>query len=89
MSAQAIGQQLQQARTAAGMSLRDVTNATKIQTWVLQELEAGALLSTMSPIYVKGFVNTYAKHLGLDPVPMLTQLFPDRKSTRLNSSHRL
>ena len=76
MSAQAVGQELQQARAAAGLSLRDVTNATKIQTWVLQELEAGTLLSTMSPIYVRGFVNTYAKHLGLDPAPMIARVFP-------------
>lgn len=68
------GAQLQHARGERKLSLADVTRATKIQPWVLEALEADRLPELMSPIYVKGFLTTYAKFLHLDPTPLLAQL---------------
>jgi len=69
-----VGAQLRQARQARKGSFADVTKATKIQPWVLEALEADRLQELMSPIYVKGFLTTYAKFLRLDPDALAAQL---------------
>ena len=69
-----VGQQLQQVRTARKLSFTDVTAATKIQPWVLEALESDRLPELMSPVYVKGFLSTYARFLKLDPAPLVAGL---------------
>ena len=71
-----VGEQLKQARTALQLSVKQVSQATKIQSWVLEALEANQLHTTMSAVYVKGFVTTYAKLLRLEPEPLIAQLYP-------------
>ncbi len=73
-SSHSIGEQLQRARTARKLSLRDVTKATKIQPWILETLEEDRLHTTMSPVYVKGFLSTYAKFLELDAGALVGRL---------------
>ena len=68
------GSQLQAARAARKLTLTQVTDATKIQPWVLEALEGDRLQDMMSPIYVKGFLATYARFLRLNPEPLLAQL---------------
>ncbi len=69
-----VGTQLQQARRERKLSLADVTKATKIQPWVLESLEADQLQDMMSPIYVKGFLSTYAKFLHLEAESLIGQV---------------
>ena len=69
-----VGAQLQHARSERRLSLADVTKETKIQPWVLEALEADRLPELMSPIYVKGFLTTYAKFLHVDPGALVVQL---------------
>lgn len=69
-----VGAQLQRARNERRLSLADVTKETKIQPWVLEALEADRLPELMSPIYVKGFLTTYAKFLHVDPEVLVAQL---------------
>ena len=69
-----VGSQLQGARKERKLSLADVTRETKIQPWVLEALEADRLPELMSPIYVKGFLATYARFLHLAPEPLVAQL---------------
>ena len=71
-----VGSQLQQARSERKLSLADVTKETKIQPWVLEALEADRLQEIMSPVYVKGFLTTYAKFLHLEPEPLIAQVLP-------------
>ena len=71
-----VGAQLKRAREQLRLSLKDATNATKIQSWVLEALERDQLHPMMSPVYVKGFLTTYAKFLRLDPAPLIEQLIP-------------
>ena len=68
-----VGTVLQQARHERKLSLADVTEKTKIQPWVLEALEADRLPQAMSPIYVKGFLSTYARFLHVDPAPLVRQ----------------
>jgi hypothetical protein len=71
-----VGAQLAQARTERRLSLQEATKATKIQGWVMEALERDELHTTMSPVYAKAFLTTYAKLLGLDPAPLIAQLLP-------------
>lgn len=70
----AVGAALQQVRVERKLSLADVTRETKIQPWVLEALEADRLHELMSPIYVRGFLTTYAKFLRLEPEALVAQL---------------
>ena len=71
-----VGAQLQQARCERKLSLADVTRQTKIQPWVLEALEADRLQEMMSPIYVKGFLATYARFLHVDGSGLAAELLP-------------
>ncbi len=76
MTSTSVGEQLKQARTALQLSVKQVSQTTKIQGWVLEALEADQLHTTMSAVYVRGFVATYAKLVRLDPQPLFAQLYP-------------
>lgn len=69
-----VGSQLHDARNARKLKIADVSHQTKIQPWVLEALEADRLQELMSPVYVKGFLSTYARFLRLAPEPLLAQL---------------
>lgn len=81
MSRESVGAQLKQARLARALNVKHVTQVTKIQPWVLEALENDTLHTTMSPVYLKGFLTSYAKFLGLDPSPLAAQLFPPASVT--------
>lgn len=69
-----VGARLQHARSERKLSLADVTEQTKIQPWVLEALEGDRLQELMSPIYVKGFLSSYARFLHLDPETLIAEL---------------
>ncbi len=69
-----VGARLRQARHDQKLSLTEVTERTKIQPWVLEALEANRLHGIMSPVYVKGFLASYARFLHLEPEPLIAQL---------------
>ena len=78
-----VGAQLQQMRRELKLSLTDVTDKTKIQPWVLEALEGDRLPQMMSPIYVRGFLTTYAKFLRLEPESLIAQVqWPQAASTQ-------
>lgn len=69
-----VGAELARARQERKLSFAEVTRETKIQPWVLEALEADRLQDMMSPVYVKGFLSTYARFLRLDPEPLVGQI---------------
>jgi len=66
-----IGTQLRRAREAMGLTLEDVQQKTKIHAEYLQALERDRFDSLPSPFYVRAFLRTYARCLGMDPQPLL------------------
>lgn len=66
-----IGSQLRRAREAMGLSLEDVQQKTKIHAEYLQALEKDQFDSLPSPFYVRAFLRTYARCLGMDPQSLL------------------
>lgn len=71
---QSVGAQLKRARQEQRLKILDISEATKIQPWALEALEANQLQHSMSPIYVKGFLSSYARFLYLEPEPLVAAL---------------
>ncbi len=62
-----IGSRMKRERELRGISLESVAKATKINIKILKLLEADEFSSLPSPVFVKGFLKSYSKHIGLDP----------------------
>jgi len=64
---QSIGEALRRAREAAGLTLDDVSERTKIRPGILREVEADAHDRLPALTYSLGFVKAYARTVGMDP----------------------
>jgi cytoskeletal protein RodZ len=69
-----VGEQLRQAREAQDLELHDIVDLTKIQSDHLRALEEGNYNIFSAPVYIRGFVRTYATVLKLDTEQILEQL---------------
>ena len=63
---QKLGEQLQQARQARGVSLEDAERIIRIRRKYLAALERGDHLALPTPLQVRGFLQSYSTYLGLD-----------------------
>ena len=63
-----IGDELRQAREAAGLKLSEVSERTKIRPGILTDIEADAHDKLPALTYSLGFVKAYARTVGLDPL---------------------
>ena len=66
------GQILRQAREQRGWSIQETEEITKIRIRYLQALEDENYRILPGVTYVKGFLRTYAKHLGLNPEELVS-----------------
>jgi cytoskeletal protein RodZ len=69
-----IGEQLKQERENQGLSLEEVSLATKIKEKYLAAIEADNWDALPSSVQKKGFTRAYATYLQLDPIPLLNEL---------------
>jgi len=77
MNISEIGEVLKNERVNQGVTLEDVHNETKISPYVLQRIEQGVLDGLPHPVYVKGFIKSYAEFLGLDAEELSRQFTRD------------
>lgn len=68
------GVMLRHAREARGESLAEVAQALKLSVRQLDALESGRHEALPGPAFVRGFLRNYARHLGVDPEPVLAAL---------------
>lgn len=66
-----IGETLSATRRRQGCTLTDAADATKVRETYLVALEQEEFATLGSHVYVRGFISSYAKFLGLDPAPLL------------------
>ena len=66
MTLSELGQKLKQEREAQGITLEQIQQKTKISLHILKAIEEGNTSLLPHPVYVKGFVQDYARNLGLD-----------------------
>jgi cytoskeleton protein RodZ len=63
----ALGARFRAAREARGMSLSDVAQQIRIRSVYLAAIEGESWSTIGAPVYIRGFIRTYARFLGLDP----------------------
>jgi cytoskeletal protein RodZ len=63
----ALGETFRAARESQGLSLADVADRIHIRSVYLAAIEAEDWQAIGPPVYVRGFVRSYARCLGLDP----------------------
>lgn len=77
-----VGEQLRQAREALQLSVAEVAEITKIRTDHIRALEAGEYDRFVAPVYVRGFVRTYARLLKLDEQKIAAELDAELQATQ-------
>ncbi len=65
------GAQLAQARERAGLSVGDVANRLRLHPNQVRALEAGQLSALPEAAYVRGFIRSYARIVGIDSAPLV------------------
>ncbi|MFJ4786841.1 helix-turn-helix domain-containing protein [Streptomyces sp. NPDC088794] len=68
-----IGRALQQARIAAGLTVDDVSNATRVRIAIVHAIEADDFAPCGGDVYARGHIRTLAKAVHIDPAPLLEQ----------------
>jgi cytoskeletal protein RodZ len=69
-----VAEQLRHAREQQNLNVYQVAEITKIRTDHIRALEAGEYDMFSAPVYIRGFVRTYAKALKLDDVQISSAL---------------
>lgn len=68
-----LGTDLRQARERAGISLHDLAARTRIPLHHLQAIERNELSRVPPGIFLRSFIRTYAREVGVDPVAAIAQ----------------
>ena len=76
-----VAEQLRRAREEQNLNVYQVAEITKIKTDHIRALEAGTYDSFSAPVYIRGFVRTYAKALKLDVVKITGDLESELSKT--------
>jgi cytoskeletal protein RodZ len=63
----ALGERFRAAREARGLSLSDVAEQIRIRSLYLAAVEEENWNTIGAPVYIRGFLRTYARFLGIDP----------------------
>lgn len=68
-----VGEELRAARLARGLTLEQLSEATKIRTLVIESMEAGDFDPCGGRAYARGQVRSLATVLGVDPDDFVDQ----------------
>lgn len=77
-----VAEQLRQAREAQHLTIEQVAEITKIRTDHLRALEEGDFNAFSAPVYIRGFVRTYAGVLKLDVAGTIKDLDAELGQTK-------
>ena len=70
--AQGVGQALREAREAQGLSVEEVAKAMKLSNSTIRRLESEDWEGMQAPVYVRGYIRSYAHLVGLDEDALLS-----------------
>ncbi|MFF9186306.1 helix-turn-helix domain-containing protein [Streptomyces misionensis] len=68
-----VGRALQQARIAAGLTVDDVSSATRVRLAIVHAIEADDFGPCGGAVYARGHIRTLARAVHLDPEPLVAQ----------------
>jgi hypothetical protein len=86
-----IGQRLEAARQAKGVSVSEAGRATKILSKFIEAMESDDFGALSAPVYAKSFIRMYAKYLGMDGSPLVEEYIAQhapRSKTQLSEEVR-
>jgi cytoskeleton protein RodZ len=72
-----IGRVLRQARIEAGLSVDDVSSATRVRVAIIHAIEQDDFAPCGGDVYARGHIRTVARAIHLDPVPLLARYDAD------------
>ncbi|MBK3580006.1 DUF4115 domain-containing protein [Streptomyces sp. MBT65] len=72
-----VGRALQQARIAAGLTVDDVSSATRVRIAIVHAIEADDFAPCGGAVYARGHIRTLAKAVHIDPAPLLARYDDD------------
>lgn len=72
-----IGRRLRKERLRRKLSVEEVSGHLRLSGMLLGDLETGRL-DRMAAIYRRGYIQNYARLLGIDPGPLLAELEPEQ-----------
>ncbi|CAL9314397.1 helix-turn-helix domain-containing protein [Streptomyces rochei] len=72
-----VGRALQQARIAAGLTVDDISTATRVRIAIVHAIEADDFAPCGGDVYARGHIRTLAKAVGLDPAELVAQFDAD------------
>ena len=67
------GEELRREREIRGISLKEISDATKISKRFLEAIERNDHRTLPAPVFTRGFVREYARYLGLSAEEMVTR----------------
>lgn len=86
---ESVGNYLRIQRESQKLSLREVSESTKIKERLLKAIEEDRYELIASPVYVKGFLEAYARCLGIDPseiIPFCQKYMEDKNLSKTPES---
>ena len=83
-----LGEKLRAAREALGLSVRDVSEVTRIRTDFIENMECGNFSFKLPEIYKRGFLRIYAKFLKLDSDAIVAEYAAGALSTPAEEQRR-
>jgi cytoskeletal protein RodZ len=82
-----VGDKLREAREQANRTIRDLSDQTKIRTDHLEALEEGHYEVFSAPVYIRGFVRSYASALKMNVAEVLAELDAELGQTERFKEH--
>ena len=82
-----LGEKLREAREESGRSLRELSDQTKIRADHLEALEEGHYEVFSAPVYIRGFVRSYAGALRMNVAEVLSDLDDELGQTERFKEH--
>ena len=74
------GQRLRKERESRDVTLRELSDATRIGKRYLEALESNDFDALPGAVFAKGYIRNYAEHLGLDPEPLIADYLRERQA---------
>ncbi|AVH56139.1 MULTISPECIES: helix-turn-helix domain-containing protein [Streptomyces] len=73
-----IGHALRQARIDAGLTVDDISNATRVRVAIVHAIEQDDFAPCGGDVYARGHIRTLARAVDLDPAPLLARYDAER-----------
>jgi cytoskeletal protein RodZ len=76
---ESVGQYLRQQREAKAMSIEEVARATRVPMSSVERLESDQFDELPGEVFVRGFMKSYARAVGIDPDDVLARYTASRR----------